>query len=697
MSSGATSDSDSQLDASIASIDNVLGWGPVVNLLCKHFNIPDLSRSSGLKKIHANFDTIYRKLEKAYRRNAADERIKGGIVGIYARMCTDVLLRNKLFKKGFISQLIPLIEIPSCRNLALQSLTTITHHGGLEVRMELAKTTTRPLLQVIKDFPDDRNAVRLAIITISHCLSACLTDGTEKNPHIAESLPLLEAVAALTDALRQPNPGYELVQHAIEFLAVSSQHCKLPQSTINLLVAGLRCKDWVFRATCLGGLVRMHAQGAQDDQRSMDPNAVMRCGSQTPPSRLHDIMREYGMEKCETRITLKTSMDYQKAMTDVVRDYDMYGLGKKLAEIILRTEFSIADGYFQFENPATGARETGTDIGLPFNRWIDALPLCAKAIRTKRVPAEADMADILDMKSLVMRQRVGDAVKIANIAIKRNPDFAYAYYIVTLSADRVAGLMAAKKGMKCTQMTPFVRFQMMQRAVEMAGDYGIQILHGSASEGDEKWAEGVAFLVSALEDSKSYMAQAPPDNRHHKNVLYWNILLRIAMEEHISGDLHEIEGSLRKLKTAEEFSKWMGVVPPKTQLRNTQQTVVKLLPAALDEWIGFISTVRTENEALETPNAEKIEQDLAAWMEHMDIDGGSGGDIHANHHHGHGKSTFALPFSSKLAELYRCSWCGNPSAALRKCSGCGKTRYCDGACQKQHWKKEHKQQCKPKD
>ena len=25
-------------------------------------------------------------------------------------------------------------------------------------------------------------------------------------------------------------------------------------------------------------------------------------------------------------------------------------------------------------------------------------------------------------------------------------------------------------------------------------------------------------------------------------------------------------------------------------------------------------------------------------------------------------------------ELYRCSWCGNPSAVLKKCGGCGKKR-----------------------
>lgn len=180
------------------------------------------------------------------------------------------------------------------------------------------------------------------------------------------------------------------------------------------------------------------------------------------------------------------------------------------------------------------------DFGLPFQTWADALPQCAKAIRTKGVPTEADLADILDMKFAIMRQRIPDAVKVANIALKRNPDFAYAYYALTLASDPVVGLRAAKKGMKCAKITPFVRFQMMQRAVEQAGEMGIQILQDS-SEGDRKWEEGIAFLTSALEDSKTYISQAPPDNRHMKNVLYWNILLRITTDDEISGDLRELE------------------------------------------------------------------------------------------------------------------------------------------------------------
>lgn len=62
--------------------------------------------------------------------------------------------------------------------------------------------------------------------------------------------------------------------------------------------------------------------------------------------------------------------------------------------------------------------------------------------------------------------------------------------------------------------------------------------------------------------------------------------------------------------------------------------------------------------------------------------------------------------------LYRCAWCGNPSASLRKCmhcrytlitcgfltvynagSGCGKVRYCDTNCQKMGWN-SHKKACK---
>ncbi|KAJ6532723.1 hypothetical protein DFH09DRAFT_993655 [Mycena vulgaris] len=677
--SGSTNgDSNAQLDTFIGNIDNAGGWGPVVNTLCEYFELPDISTRSGLKKVHANFDSIYRRLDTAYTRNESNVRLKRGIVGIYARMCVDSILRNKLFQRGFLVRLFPLLDIPVCRHLALRALTTVTHHGGLEIRMEIAKWYL-DLVRVLKEHLDDPKTIELSIVVLSHCLNATTSEeGMKIDPRFAESLNLEEVLKIVTRAIREPSPSRVLVEHSVDLLAKSTMHAKVPPTTAKFLVAGLRSKDWVFRSTCLGGLVRMHRKESESDQRALDPRKLLACASRPAPPHLVEILHAYGFPACETAITMQTTSDFQRAMIDSVSTHDFYALGILLAGFILRTEFSISEGSFQEQDPVTGQMING-NAGLPFTMWSDALPYCAKAIRDKGLPAEADLADIIDMKHAIMKGRVPDAVKVANIALKRNPDLAYAYYALTLASDPVVGLRAAKKGMKCAKITPFVRFQMMQRAVEQAGEMGIQILQDTAGVGDKKWAEGIAFLTSALEDSKTYIAQAPPDNRHMKNVLYWNVLLRIAIEEEISADLRELQGLLRKLKIADDFSNWLGVIPPKTNLRLTQQTVVRLFPDAVEEWGEFI----TNNSGLEvaTPSAEKVEDDLATWL----------GDVHLEDElseHCHQPATF----NTSHVELYRCSWCGNPSAILRKCAGCSKTRYCDGSCQKLHWK-EHKRAC----
>jgi hypothetical protein len=52
--------------------------------------------------VHANFEAVYRRLDKAYQKyfKLDNEKITGGIVWIYAKMCADSILRDKLFAKG---------------------------------------------------------------------------------------------------------------------------------------------------------------------------------------------------------------------------------------------------------------------------------------------------------------------------------------------------------------------------------------------------------------------------------------------------------------------------------------------------------------------------------------------------------------------------------------------------------------------
>lgn len=59
-----------------------------------------LETRSGLKKVHANFEDIQSKLETTFSRYDGNEKVMGGIVGIWARMCVDAILRDKLFKAG---------------------------------------------------------------------------------------------------------------------------------------------------------------------------------------------------------------------------------------------------------------------------------------------------------------------------------------------------------------------------------------------------------------------------------------------------------------------------------------------------------------------------------------------------------------------------------------------------------------------
>ena len=60
----------------------------------------DLTTRRGLKKVHVDFERIYNRMNTVYDNNLDKEKITGGIVGIWAKMCTDSILRNKLFEKG---------------------------------------------------------------------------------------------------------------------------------------------------------------------------------------------------------------------------------------------------------------------------------------------------------------------------------------------------------------------------------------------------------------------------------------------------------------------------------------------------------------------------------------------------------------------------------------------------------------------
>ncbi|KAG6813057.1 hypothetical protein H0H92_014329 [Tricholoma furcatifolium] len=584
-------------------------------------------------------------------------------------MCADSLLRNKLHEKGLLDRLIPLLDIESCRYMALRALSTITHHGGIAIRKDIAKRTTSTLLRLLDEFSDDKVIGELVVTVLSHSISGVVAGDKLSDPALYASLDMRRILIAVTETSKKEWASSYLIDHALALLATSTLHssnvCKAYPPMLRYLVSGLRSDDWVTRCLSLGGIIRLHHSECETDLRALDPRKFLACVQRGFPSHLQDRMMDYGPPRCDTYLTLITSRDYQAAMIACAqdRDRDMYALGLKLAEFILRTEFSISEGVFETEDPRTGKREV-MDIGLPFVRWVDALPPCARAIRARGNAKEQDLADILEIKFYIMKQRIPDAVALAEKGLKRNPQQAYFYYAITLSADHVEGLRAAKKGLKCKQITPFVRFQLMQRAVEHAGDMGIQILQESPTAGKAKWEEGIAFLMSALDDAKTFVNEAPPDNRHMNAVLYWYILLTVTINgPDMSIELKELQTALKGRKLADDFCLAIDVKPPRTHLRLAQETVVKYYTAGATEF-GHVIAKATSEDRHNPVSMEKLEDGLAAWLEDTHLHDEVDSELHGLHPR--------VNINSVM--LYRCSFCGNPSASLRKCSGCAKTR-----------------------
>lgn len=120
-----------------------------------------------------------------------------------------------------------------------------------------------------------------------------------------------------------------------------------------------------------------------------------------------------------------------------------------------------------------------------------------------------------------------------------------------------------------------------------------------------------------------------------------------------------VQDAFKKLKFADEISTLLGVTPPKTNLRLAQQTVVNAYPQAIKEFGDVIARTFFTKKDSEPITSDKVEDDLAAWLDDMHVEDG---DEELETHCSHPK------INTNHVELYRCSWCRNPSAVLKKCT-----------------------------
>jgi hypothetical protein len=449
---------------------------------------------------------------------------------------------NILNMTGFLLQMLPLLDLPSCVVPALKSLVTLTHHGGVEARHALAKEVPK-LVKLAEDNIKDPIVTEPCITVIAH-ITVSVMSADQVHKKSFKSPEWLEVTLKLVETLLcQPGTTQKTFSHILLLFLGAPERGRAAflahSSSVSFLVGCLRSTDLQTRVTGLIGTLRLQLSVSEPDDRTTDPNKLMANLRRGSPPVMADALTRYGMERAEITAHLTSSKDFQKAMTKCVQDHDLYSLGIKVSEMIGRTEYSIPNGVYQDENGKP------VDLGLPFVWWLDALPHCAKAIRERGNPAQRDAANILDLKYFIIKSRLEEAHSLALDALKSSPGIAFYYYAMTLGGDYKDGLRWAKKGLKCTgpSLTPYVRFGLLFSAIEHASLLGLEVLE-QAGKGEKAWEEGFAILRCAFEDSKTFVAEAPPDNRHMGTAILWCTLLTITMRgSELSPELREIQVS----------------------------------------------------------------------------------------------------------------------------------------------------------
>ncbi|KAJ3776442.1 hypothetical protein FB446DRAFT_298862 [Lentinula raphanica] len=651
---------------------NVYDLQQIIDIIHTQLQIPDLSTKAGLKRVYFKFDAIASRLDAAFTRYEDTDKIVCGVVGIYTELCVDAVLNARLFENpGLLRRLLNLLNRDACRRIALHVLMNAVHHAGTSLRVDLARNAS-VLIQTLQDHSDEELTAESIIDILSYSVTFAVDGDCQHGPTIPEihrSLDMKTILGLTIHHMRQPYASKDLIHCSLRLISASALHCSSVFRSVPaldmFLVAGLKSKNWGMRGMCFGAIIRSHITSAVHGVPMLGLQLFPPEFFEEMPPHLFHILEQYGLSRCHTIEVHHVTAAYEAILDFWEASHDYYALGAGLAD--LTPLLTVPD--------------------MPSCNIEEIIPCCLQELRARGTSADTRRADILEMKLLLNKLQDWDLLNSkCQQFLARNPDSAFIFYTLTLSPDAGDGLRAAKKGLKyiAKDTTPSLYFLLLRRAVELAAVLGLQYFHKEhkQAQGKMMWEEAIVFLLTALEDSKTFVDEAPPDHPGMPMVLHWNIILEITLQ----GPNANLKGALKKLKISEEIGNYLKLEINPTHARQAAQLIMNLFERADKEWGRDIEAInaRLDDQTPPSDFSKTARDDLVAWLSDMSL------------------KTFNCSTTTSEPTIHmedfrfkRCSWCRNSSAALRKCAGCESARYCDIHCQREHWSK-HKLDCKGK-
>ncbi|KAI0715485.1 hypothetical protein C8T65DRAFT_606962 [Cerioporus squamosus] len=644
-------------------------WDVVTSHIRSDLNLPDFTTSLGLKQVALHFDRIYDMLEDLYLLARAHDspQVMAGVAIIWIRMCADIVIREKMVDRALLDRVVALLNPKPTRRIALEMLLALTHYCSFSHSVFLEKVARKNgvLVQLLQDSDSDPTVAELIVVIMSHTIPTTVSSfPVDQSGDRAAAYSIHSVLQSTVALLRKPGTCTpSMLSHALSLLAIPAEEfprqCKGVEPLPRLFVAFLRSKDVVARAVAMDALIDVSRAESERDRYAVDLSRVrdILAGTQELPEGLE--VDEDWLTRSNAFDLYSSTVDYFTAISQLAMDRDFLEHGRRLADIVQRSPCAVEGEWRALEDDG----EVAQSDRLPLRLWSDALVECARALRLTGAHGDRNAADILDMKYLLIRGRLLEAVALAKRVIAKNPNLVYAWYVVSLSGDTENGLHAAKEGLQCAGVTQFLRTQMLWRAVDLGVGRALSILTSCIGEDSPKRAEGTAILSVALQDTDTFIEETPGDAPLVLTVLGWRIILKLLLSgSDMSSNLHELRGTFRQIRTTVNLMKAMGYAINRSALYLTWSYVSDHYQEAEREWGALIQAY------------DRVDPNVGCPATYFSI----GTDYPTRIHN-------AGAMVPRRREARRCARCGSPSASLKRCKGCMTARYCDPVCQRAHW------------
>ncbi|KAG9024518.1 hypothetical protein FRB95_011377, partial [Tulasnella sp. JGI-2019a] len=639
--------------------------------------IPDLDTIDGLQACNSQLTKIWSKLKELWMKK--DEKITGAIVVLLGKMSRDHVIRSKLAKNGVIKLLVEALTFPSLRLLIMRCLAIMASHGGPDERLSVADKSATKIIMMALVTPPEKQLFVLCITVLCHASFAVYSlksPSTNRTNTLrdADARPLLQLMVS---ASKHPNP--DVSGHAFESVNMltvtkSADILKNPDA-VKCLVGHLRNRELTVRVDALRAMFTMYRDCPRESV-NVDPKRVMEAAKKLHHDNEYaDQVMGLGLQKSLLMIYVTVTRDFQNAMFGNAQDRDMLKLGNTLYQLLIRSEWGVGDGGFADE------KGKPVDLGLGYATWFESLPICIKALRKANLKSEE--AAMLEIKYNIRHRRYREAHRLAkNWITNVNTNCGFCYYTLTMdNKDEREGLRWAKKGLK-TKASDYIKLGMLFNAVDYAAKLGIDMLddHKQMSENPTKhMTTAIAYLQSALVDAKAYIDLAPIDDRLLRAIMarYFCLFIAIKGPNHVDAQLKTLQPLVDKFKLVERVSAliWSDLV--QTGPKSTWTLIQGNYAEAAKEWDDIFEGRNSQKGGIEKApdGSEEVERDAPDGLEDL-VECLCGGSKHEHeelntNEESWYRHTLSPHLDESMLAMMTCSFCGNPSAQMKKCAGCG--------------------------